>query len=395
MTRGSQPPRSPTSGRGDRLPSSANTSPSISITAEPINVPSSNSATRSSHDGQPLSPASGSDALPAAAKPQSNTFYRSCEISLMEPVGSMSISPANRDVVLAARKGLFIIDLEDPYATPRFLAHMTTWEAVDIQWSPHPARSNWVASTSNQKLLVWNLDRPGDPRAAPAISRVPLHVGSHHLPPSSPVIPSRLSVQQGVYGAAGQSATTGTAASTGFGHMSQGSGFPNNVNLMAASTSPSYSAIIQPRSSAIEHILHAHTRAITDINWSPFHPELLASSGIDTWTWVWDLRMSDAGRTKPAQGYSAWNAAVTQVKFNRASEHRLASTCDNKVSDNHQQSSSASFFFTHSHSCRYSSGTIAKAHCLWPPSRHTSPRSTRLTGVVTLPSASTVSSPAH
>ncbi|CDW99111.1 hypothetical protein [Sporisorium scitamineum] len=265
----------------------------------------------------------------------SNTFYRSCEISFMEPVGSMSISPANRDVVLAARKGLFIIDLEDPFAPPRFLAHMTTWEAVDIQWSPHPARSNWVASTSNQKLLIWNLDRPGDPRAAPPMTRM-LHRGSIHSS-SSPVMPTnphfatqRSSAYQSIYNS--QSLHSGLTAGTrsGFGAISATSTFAETP-LSAASQLQ----LAAPRSSAIEHVLHAHTRAITDINWSPFHPEIVASSSIDTWTWVWDLRMSggsdESCRQKPAQGYSAWNAAVTQVKFNRASEHRLASTCDNKV----------------------------------------------------------------
>lgn len=267
----------------------------------------------------------------------SNTFYRSCEISFMEPVGSMSISPANRDVVLAARKGLFIIDLEDPFAPPRFLAHMTTWEAVDIQWSPHPARSNWVASTSNQKLLIWNLDRPGDPRVAPPITRM-LHRNSIHSS-SSPAMPSnahfathRNSVYQSVYNS--QSLHSGITGGTrsGFGAISVDSPYAETPFSAASQLQLSAS-----RSSSIEHVLHAHSRAITDINWSPFHPELVASSSIDTWTWVWDLRMSggsdgsSGGRQKPAQGYSAWNAAVTQVKFNRASEHRLASTCDNKV----------------------------------------------------------------
>lgn len=81
------------------------------------------------------------------------------------------------------------------------------------------------------------------------------------------------------------------------------------------------------RLSSISHTLHAHTRAITDINWSPFHPEILASCGIDTWTWAWDLR----DPSRPKQGYSAWNAAMTQVKWNRATPHRLATSCDNKV----------------------------------------------------------------
>ena len=86
-----------------------------------------------------------------------------------------------------------------------------------------------------------------------------------------------------------------------------------------------------PSSTAVEHLLDAHTRAITDINWSPFHPELLASCSVDTWTWVWDLRMAGRGSTRPAQGFSSWNASMTQVKWNRTSLHRIAASCDNKV----------------------------------------------------------------
>ncbi len=97
-------------------------------------------------------------------------------------------------------------------------------------------------------------------------------------------------------------------------------------------------AVQQRRISPISHIFQHHTRAITDINWSPFEPDILASCGIDTWTWVWDLRTcsGDAERGisldgKPVQGYAAWNSSATQVKWNRASPHRLATAVDNKV----------------------------------------------------------------
>lgn len=223
------------------------------------------------------------------------TFFKPVQITLNEPVGSMSISPANRDVVLAAREGLFILDLENPYDHPRFLPHMTVWLPADVQWNPHPFRSNWVASTSNQKLLVWNLDRPAAPRIEPVLS-MPVTSGT------------RTSSSHD-----GAAATFGNSATSTLPH-------PNHRNLGTAGSSVS-------RLSSISHVLHAHTRAITDINWSPFHPEVLASCSIDTWTWSWDLREP----SRPRQGYSAWNAAMTQVKWNRASPHRLATSCDNKV----------------------------------------------------------------
>ncbi|CAG8494022.1 9489_t:CDS:10 [Funneliformis mosseae] len=97
---------------------------------------------------------------PPEIKRRNSSFYQELSIHLNQPVGSMSISPSSRDVVLAARKGLFIIDLENPYETPRELHHLTKWEVADVQWNPHQCRRTWVASTSNQKGLIWNLALP-------------------------------------------------------------------------------------------------------------------------------------------------------------------------------------------------------------------------------------------
>lgn len=41
---------------------------------------------------------------------------------------------------------------------------------------------------------------------------------------------------------------------------------------------------------SIEHILHSHYRAITDINWHTTEPDTVVSTGIDSWLWSWDLR---------------------------------------------------------------------------------------------------------
>ncbi len=42
--------------------------------------------------------------------------------------------------------------------------------------------------------------------------------------------------------------------------------------------------------SNIEHILYAHYRAITDINWHTTEFDTVVSTGIDGWVWAWDLR---------------------------------------------------------------------------------------------------------
>ncbi|KAF9430665.1 hypothetical protein BGZ76_000763 [Entomortierella beljakovae] len=170
-----------------------------------------------------------------------DTMKQQLSIHVEQPVGSMSISPSSRDVVLAARKGLFIIDLENPYEPPRVLHHLTKWEVADVQWNPHYIRENWIASTSNQKALIWNL--------------------GHNVPRT------------------------------------------------------------------VELILHAHSRAITDINWSPFVPDLLATCSVDTFVHLWDLRTPK----KPVNSFCAWTAAATVVKFNRKDEYLLASAHDTNL----------------------------------------------------------------
>lgn len=238
------------------------------------------------------------------------TFYKSASIFLNEPIGSMSLSPANRDVVLAARKGLYIVDLESPFAPPRFLAQLSSWEAADVQWSPHPARSHWVASTSNDRLLIWNLDRPeGAPRGPPPI------ISNHPSTSSSWQKRSRQSYHSAI-------TDLSSNASPVLAPMLSSSPMSGATPHAQHQASPS-----SLRSSAIEYVLQAHTRAISDINFSAHHPDVLASCGIDAWSWVWDLRTPN----KPAQGYSAWNAGATQIKWNRSDPHRLATAVANKV----------------------------------------------------------------
>ncbi|KAF7354044.1 WD-REPEATS-REGION domain-containing protein [Mycena venus] len=185
-----------------------------------------------------------------------------------DAVGNMSISPTSRDIVLAARRGLFIIDLESPLSVPRFLPQGGTWDVADVQWNPHKSRAEYVVSTSSEKLLIWNLLLPSP---------------SYPFPTAAPSL--------------------------------------NNANKTAA---PSASSASAP--SSIAHVLHAHYRAITDINWHPAEGErdVVASTGIDSWIWAWDLRAAAGGRA--VFGLSAFNAGGTQVKWNRQDPHLLASS---------------------------------------------------------------------
>ncbi|EIW56116.1 uncharacterized protein TRAVEDRAFT_50605 [Trametes versicolor FP-101664 SS1] len=158
-----------------------------------------------------------------------------------DAVGNMSISPDNRDVVLASRKGLFIIDLETPLHVPRFLPQGGTWDVADVQWNPHLSHNEYIVSTSSEKLLIWNL-------------------------------------------------------------------------LLGGRTS-------------IEHVLRSHYRAITDINWHTIEPDVVISTGIDSWLWAWDLRTVQ----KPIMGLCAFGPGGTQVKWNRVDGNILASSHSNEV----------------------------------------------------------------
>ena len=75
---------------------------------------------------------------------------------------------------------------------------------------------------------------------------------------------------------------------------------------------------------SVEHVLHAHSRAITDINFSAHHPDILATCAVDSYVHCWDLRHPN----KPALTFCDWFAGATQVKWNRQDSHVLASSHD-------------------------------------------------------------------
>lgn len=179
------------------------------------------------------------DTRPLTSAFESPTFGEDSSFHVNQPVGSMSISPCGRDVVLASKEGLHVIDLDTPYSPPRYLPHHTPWEVADVQWSPFAARDYWVVSTSNQKALVWNL-------------------------------------------------------------------------------------AMKTWQNSIEHVLHAHTRAITDINFSAHHPDVIATCSVDSFVHSWDLRTP----SRPAITFSDWFAGATQVKWNRQDPHVIASSHD-------------------------------------------------------------------
>ncbi|GAP92944.1 putative WD repeat-containing protein [Rosellinia necatrix] len=77
-------------------------------------------------------------------------------------------------------------------------------------------------------------------------------------------------------------------------------------------------------SGAIEHSLQGHTRAITDVNFSAHHPDILATCAVDGYVHSWDLRKP----RQPVLTFCDWFAGATQVKYNRQDANILASSHD-------------------------------------------------------------------
>ncbi|CAN9144126.1 unnamed protein product [Alternaria alternata] len=171
---------------------------------------------------------------------KSPTFDDNVEIKVDDDIGAASISPAGRDVVLASKSGLRIIDLDNIWSLPLFIPNQSSWDVADVQWSPFAARAEWIASTRNQLALVYNLSMPYNNNKAP-----------------------------------------------------------------------------------IEYTLRAHDRAITDINFSAHHPDLLATCGVDSFVFVHDLR----SRQAPLK-LADYTAGATQVKWNRQNDKIIASAHD-------------------------------------------------------------------
>ncbi|KAM9301671.1 GATOR2 complex protein WDR59 isoform 2-T2 [Gastrophryne carolinensis] len=72
--------------------------------------------------------------------------------------------------------------------------------------------------------------------------------------------------------------------------------------------------------------LQGHTRVISDLDWSVFEPEVLVTSSIDTYIYIWDIKDT----RKPAVSLSAV-AGASQVKWNKKNSSLLATSHDGDV----------------------------------------------------------------
>ncbi|XP_020819271.1 GATOR2 complex protein WDR59 isoform X1 [Phascolarctos cinereus] len=72
--------------------------------------------------------------------------------------------------------------------------------------------------------------------------------------------------------------------------------------------------------------LQGHTRVISDLDWAVFEPDLLVTSSVDTYIYIWDIKDT----RKPTVALSAV-AGASQVKWNKKNAHCLATSHDGDV----------------------------------------------------------------
>ncbi|TPX73910.1 hypothetical protein CcCBS67573_g04826 [Chytriomyces confervae] len=246
-------------------------------------------------------------------------------VPLAEQLTSLSINPNGPQVVLAAKRGLFLLNLNDPFAPPTAFKHNTKWEVSDVAWNPHKDRAHWIASMSNQKVLIWNVDPTGAMRIANCFS-------------------SNASASDSNPNPSADLATSKSPASSARQNTSHNA-------ILPAAHPQSFQT-----SQNVELVLHSHKRAVSDFHWSPFRCDIIATCGHDNYVHVWDLRLrsgSDDGQedgsssvhgdkgagsgrsavviTKPQMSFCSWTAGATAVKWNRVSEYMLASSHDTDV----------------------------------------------------------------
>ncbi|KAM9757548.1 GATOR2 complex protein WDR59 isoform 3-T3 [Dama dama] len=72
--------------------------------------------------------------------------------------------------------------------------------------------------------------------------------------------------------------------------------------------------------------LHGHTRVVSDLDWAVFEPDLLVTSSVDTYIYIWDIKDT----RKPTVALSAV-AGASQVKWNKKNANCLATSHDGDV----------------------------------------------------------------
>ncbi|PRP84715.1 WD repeat-containing protein 59-like [Planoprotostelium fungivorum] len=174
------------------------------------------------------------------------TITQTLAVNVKKAVNAIAVDATGKYVVLGGKKGLSVIDLDEPYEPGRSLAldsKQNKWEISVVEWNPHKDRAPYIASAANQDTQVWNLS-------------------------------------------------------------------DERFELQCTLT-------------------QSHQRAISDLAWSLFDKNLLATCSADTYINLWDIR--DPKRAIKKESFCGWTAGATQVKWNRHNPMALASAHNGEV----------------------------------------------------------------
>ncbi|KAJ9080833.1 hypothetical protein DSO57_1020816 [Entomophthora muscae] len=232
-----------------------------------------------------------SDDIEYADHGHCHSFYQQLSIHVDQPVVAMSISPSKRDIVLASRQGLFIVDLESPFDPPRTLPYFSKWEVSEVQWNPHPSRDTWIATTCSSKLLVWNLLQPklnsveftlsGHGRAISDIcwsNHHPEILGSASLDTSVKIWDLRVNPRSSVHTLMSWNMAV---AQVDFHH--------HNEHLLATGQESELRIWDVRKGSHAVHIVPAHDRKIANIKWNHTCSNEILTCSYDKTIKFWDV----------------------------------------------------------------------------------------------------------
>ncbi|MGH0121815.1 UNVERIFIED_CONTAM: hypothetical protein FKN15_068801 [Acipenser sinensis] len=214
---------------------------------------------------------------------------------------AMSVDCLGRHAVLSGRRFLNIVNLDAPLEVPRKIARQSKWDIGTVQWNPHESCAFYFAASAT----AMSVDCLG--RHAVLSGRRFLNIVNLDAPLEVPRKIARQSKWD-----------IGTV---------QWNPHESCAFYFAASSNQRVD-LYKWRDGAgeIHTSLQGHTRVISDLDWSWFDPELLVTSSVDTYIYIWDTRDT----RKPTVALSAV-AGASQVKWNRKNQHCLASSHDGDV----------------------------------------------------------------
>ncbi|KAJ2393424.1 hypothetical protein GGI05_002429, partial [Coemansia sp. RSA 2603] len=202
----------------------------------------------------------------------------------------MSVSPYGRDVVLAGRAGLAIVDLEFPLSPPRTIPISSKSKIAGVAWCPNTQHHGWVATPVSQTLLVHDLAHTTtEPmlviKAHPTtitdvawVPKIPSWIGTASIDPIIKIWDARRD-QKPVWYFSEWEPTDLLAF--------------NNLHMhKMASVHRNKIAIwdIRYGSGPLTTISDAHTEDIVSISWHPNSEDVIVSAGQDRTVKRWSVR---------------------------------------------------------------------------------------------------------